>query len=162
MATLTIHPLPRAGLGVRLLAWCRGWVSRRHLWRLAGYDVVVLAGRAYPVRAVPLGVARDLVPALVRCSQAFVALDIAEPLYDDLVKALALGLGVPVRDIEAIPASLWELAIALDIIARANGLQPAEAGQTALGKPRPPSTGTTSTPGSSTQQAGHGSTSTHA
>lgn len=161
-ASVVIRPLPGAGVLASLSAVLRGLVSRRMLLRLAGTDTVVLAGRVYAVRPVPLGVARELVPAIVRCSQAFVRLDITDELYADLVRTLSLGLGVPAREIERHAVSLWDLAPAIDLIARVNGLQTLEAGRADLGKLLEALTGTNSTPGSSAPQVGPGSISTHA
>lgn len=162
MAALVIPPLAGAGRLVRLAAVVRGLASRRALLRLSGIQVVVLAGRVYPVRAVPLGVARDLVPAIVRCSRAFAAWDIGEALYDDIVKVLSLGLHCPRARIEALPVSLLELAPVVDRIARVNGLPVVEAGRPELGKllaaiTQTPQTGTSFTPGSSVPPAGPGS-----
>lgn len=160
--SIVIRPLPGAGYLPRLSAFVRGLFSRRLLLRLAGVETVVLAGHVLPVRAVPLGIARELVPAIVRASQAFVRLDITDELYADLVRVLSLGLGVPPREIERHAISLWDLAPAIDLIARVNGLQTLEAGRADLGKLLEALTGTNSTPGSSAPPAGPGSISTHA
>lgn len=165
MAALVIAPLAGAGYRTRLAAVLRGLVSRRALLRLAGIDTVLLEGRAYAVRAVPLGVARVMVPALIRCSRRFVAWQIDEALYDDLVKVLALGLGTTPAAIERLTVPLWELAPVVDRIARVNGLPVMEVGSADLGKllaTLTTPTGTASTPSSSAPPAGPGSTSTDA
>lgn len=164
MSAIVIRPLPGAGVFASLVAFVRGVFSRRVLLKLAGIDTVVLCGRVYQVRAAPLGVARELVPALVRASQAFVRMEIDDALYADIVKTLALGLGASERAIEACPVSLWDLAPVIDLIARVNGLQVMEAGRADMGKILEvlAQTGTNSTPGSSAPPAGHGSTSTDA
>lgn len=165
MAAIVIHPLAGTGYLVRLAAFVRGLVSRRVLLRLAGVDTVVLAGRVHAVRPVPLGVARELVPAIVRCSRAFAAWEFSEALYDDMVKVLALGLNVPQARIEALTVSLFDLAPVVDRIARVNGLPVLEAGSPDLGKlleALTSSTGTSSMPGSSAPPAGPGTTSTNA
>ncbi len=162
MSAVVIHPLAGAGYAARLAAFVRRLVSRRALLRLAGVDTVVLSGRVYAVRAVPLGVARDLVPAIVRCSRAFAAWDFSESLYDDMIRVLALGLGVPSRRIEALPVSLLDLAPVVERIARVNGMPVLEAGSPDMGKLMQALTGTSSTPGSSAPPAGLGSTSTDA
>jgi hypothetical protein len=164
-ATVVVHPLPGAGALVRLAAWARDVFSRRLLLRLVGIDCVVLQGRVLPVRAVPLGVARDLVPAIIRCSRRFADWQIDEALYDDLVRVLALGLRVSPREIEALTVPLWELGPVLERIAHANALPVLEAGSGGMGEflaALTKSTGTSSTPGSSAPPAGHGSTSTSA
>lgn len=164
MSAIVIRPLPGSGHFVRLAAFVRRVVSRRLLLRLAGVDTVVLAGRVHAVRPVPLGVARDLVPAIVRCSKAFAAWEFSEALYDDMVKVLALGLGQPAARIEALTVSLFDLAPVVERIARVNGLPVLEAGSPDLGKlvAALSQTGTRSTPGSSAPPAGAGSTSTNA
>jgi hypothetical protein len=161
MATLSLSPSPGAGYWPRLAARLRGWLSRRLLLRLAGVDAVVLAGRTYAIRAVPLGQARRLVPAIIRCSQRFCAGQIDEGLYDDLVIVLAVGLDADPAAIERLDISLWALAPVLERIARANDLPMLEADQ--AGKAMATllnSTGTNSIRSSSAPPAGPGITST--
>lgn len=156
--TVVIRALAGSGHFVRILAWLRGLVTRRLLLRLMGAETVVIQGRVRAVRAVPLGVARDLVPAMVRCSRRFDEWTIDEALYDDLVKVLSLGLRVPSRDIESLNVSLWDLAPVIETIARVNGMPVQEAGSADMGKPIALTrTGTNSTPGLSAQPAGPGS-----
>ena len=162
-AALRLAPLAGAPLGVRLSAALRGWFNRRLLLRLVGVQTVVLEGRVHAVRAVPLGVARALVPALIRCSRRFAAWQIDEALYDDLVQVLALGLGTAPATIERLTVPLWELAPVVEVIARVNGLPMMEAGGADLGKLLTllaSSTGTSSMPSSSAPPAGPGNTST--
>lgn len=159
-AHIVIAPTPGAGGLVRLVAVVRRLLSRRALLRLVGIPTVVLQGRTYPVQAVPLGVARDLVPALLRCSRLFARWEISEALYDDLVRVLALGLGATVRDIEQLTVPLWDLAPVVEAIAVANGLPVVQGGGSsgeleALTK----LTGTGLSPASSAPPDGHGSTS---
>ncbi len=163
-ATVVVPVLPGAGVWPRLVAFVRSVVSRRVLLKLAGVDTVVLAGRVCAVRPVPLGVARELVPAIMRCSRRFAAWDIDETLYDDLVKVLALGLDVPQARIEALQVSLFDLAPVIERIARVNGMLVEEAGA-GVGKllaALMEQTGTNSMPGSSVPPAGPGNTSTDA
>lgn len=161
MAALVISPLPGAGRVTRLSAMLRGLLSRRLLLKLAGVDCVVLQGRVHVLRAVPLGVARELVPAIIRCSRRFAAWEIDESLYDDLVKVLALGLGTAPRDIERLTIPLWDLAPVIERIARVNGLPVLEAGADSgkLLAALMTSTGTSSMPSSSAPPAGPGTTS---
>lgn len=161
MAALVVSPLPGAGLTVRLAARVRGLLSRRLLLRLIGVESVMLQGRVHVLRAVPLGVARELVPAIIRCSRKFAAWDIDEALYDDLVKVLSLGLRTTPREIERLAVPLWELAPVIERIARVNGMPVLEAGAD-MGKilaALMTSTGTSSTPSSSAPPAGPGNTS---
>lgn len=161
MSRISLAPLSGAGPRIRLRAWVRGLVSRRALLRLVGVDAVVLEGRTYAVRAVPLGVARELVPAIIRCSRRFAAWEIDETLYDDLVTVLALGLGTTRHRIEHLTIPLWDLAPVIDRIARVNSLPVLEAG-TDPGKllaALMTSTGTNSTPSSSAPPVGPGTTS---
>lgn len=162
MSALIVSPLPGAGLRVWLAAWARRLISRRTLLRLAGVKSVMLEGRVYPLRPVPLGIARDLVPAIMRCSQRFAAGQIDESLYDDLVRVLALGLRADPRVIESLTVPLWYLAPVIDGIASVNALPVMEAGAP-TGKPpaaMTPSTGTNSTPASPAPPDGPGTTST--
>lgn len=162
MAALVLAPLPGAGRAARLAAWLRARLNRRLLLRLAGVDTVVLEGRVHAVRAVPLGVARSLVPALIRCSRRFAEWQIDEDLYDDFVIVLSLGLGTSPDAIARLTIPLWELAPVVERIARVNGLPVLEAGAD-LGKllaAMTASTGTPSTPPSSAPPAGAGTTST--
>lgn len=125
----------------------------------------MLEGRVFAVRAVPLGVARRMVPALLRCSRRFAAWQIDEAMYDDLVQVLALGLGTSPTVIERLTVPLWDLGPVVEVIARANGLPMMEAGGADLGKllaAMATSTGTSSMPSSSAPPAGPGSTSTNA
>lgn len=162
MPALVIHPLPGAGYLIRLWAFLRGLFSRRVLLRLAGVPSVVLCGRAYAVRPVPLCQARELVPALVRCGKSFAAWDFNEALFDDVVKVLSLGLGAPQKQIESLPVSLFAIAPVVDLIAKTNGLLVLEAGSQDMGKLVEALTriGTNSTLPSSALPAGPGSTST--
>lgn len=162
MAAIVLMPLSGAGHRIRLSAWVHGLLSRRALLRLAGVEAVVLEGRTYAVRPVPLGQARILVPAIIRCARRFAAWEIDETLYEDFVTVLALGLGAPRGAIERLTIPLWDLAPVIDRIARVNALPVLEAG-TDPGKllaALMTSTGTSSTPSSSAPPAGTGTTST--
>lgn len=154
--------LPGTGIASRAAVLLRRMFSRRSLLRLSGVTVVVLAGRAYSVRPVPLCVARNLVPAVVRASKAFAAWEFNEALFDDIVQVLALGLGASQKQIEALPVSLFELAPVIEAIAKINGLPVVEAGRADLGKLLAAmSIGTNSTPESSAPPAGPGTPSTN-
>lgn len=161
-AALVVRPLPGAGLGVRVAAWLRGLQAKRLLRRLAGLDTVVLQGRVFALRARPLGVCRDLIPALLRCSRRFTAWEIDEELYDDLVRVLALGLDTSPATIESLSIPPWELSDVIGQIARINGLPVLEAGRADLGEllTALTSTGTNTSPTSSAPAAGPGPTST--
>lgn len=161
MAALTLHPLSGIGWPRRLAIAVRSMFSRRQLLRLTGMPVVVLEGRVYAVRPVSLGVARDLVPALLRCSRRFAAWEIDESLYDDMVKVLSLGLRTSPREVECLTVPLWSLGSVIEQIATVNGMPVMEAGGAGLGellRALTKSTGTDSLPGSSVQPAGNGST----
>lgn len=150
MAALVIPPLPASPLLNRVVAAVRGAISRHLLLRLAGIPTIVLEGHVFAVRAVPLGIARELVPALLRCSQRFAAWQIDEELYDDFAKVLALGLNADPRTIAGLTVPLWNLAPVIEKIAIANGMPLMEAGRTDLGKliaAQNPSIGMGSTPG---------------
>lgn len=162
MTAVIVRPLPGAGFGTRAFSWLRGLRARRLLLKLAGIDSVVLQGRVYTVRARPLGVCRQLVPAIIRCSRRFAQWEIDEALYDDLVQVMSLGLGESPKVIERLSVSPWDLAPVIEQIARVNGLPVLEAGRSDLGElvQALTSTGMSSTPGSSAPPAGPGITST--
>lgn len=164
MSTLVIAPLPGVGFARRLWCLLRGLVSRRALFALVGVPCVQIEGQAFAVRPVPLGVARDMVPALIRCAQSIAALELDEKLYDDFVVTMSLGLGVSKKRIEKMQVSFWQLAPAVELIARVNGFQATEAGRADPGKlmAAMTSTGTPSSPASSPTPAGPGSTSSNA
>ena len=44
-ADINLAPLPGAGYFIRIKAWARGLLLRRHLLRLAGIETVTLEGR---------------------------------------------------------------------------------------------------------------------
>lgn len=160
--SIAVAPLPGAGFRARSAAWLRRVVSRRALLRLAGLDSVMLEGRVYVVRAVPLGTARSLVPAIIRCGRKFAAWEIDESIYDDLVTVLALGLGADRRAITRLTVPLWDLAPVVDRIARVNALPVVEAGALPgkLLEALTTSIGTNSMPASSVPPGGPGTTST--
>lgn len=163
--SLVINPPPGAGFAPRLVATVRRLASRRLLLRLAGVETILLEGHVCAVRAVPLGLARTLVPALLRCARRFASWNIDETLYDDFVIVLSLGLGLPAKAIEHLTVPLWELAPIIERIAAANGLPTVEAGRADLGKLLATllnSTGTSSSRGSAATPAGPGSTSNNA
>lgn len=164
MAVLTVSPLPGVGLPRRVGAWVRGLLSRRVLLRLAGIPAVQIEGRVIALRPVPLGIARDMVPALIRCARSFSAWEINETLYDDFVTVLSLGLRLPKKTVESFTVPLWQLAPVVEQLARINGLPTVEAGSADLGKllTAMMSTGTPSSPASSPIPDGPGSTSSNA
>ena len=147
---LIVSPLPGAGVPRRLSAWARGIVSRRVLLALAGIPAVQIEGRVIALRPVPLGVARDMVPALIRCARSFSVLEVSEALYDDFTTVLSLGLRLPKKKVESFYIPLWQLAPVVERIAEINGLPTVEAGRADLGKflSAIASTGRDSSPGS--------------
>ena len=163
MSTLVIAPLPGVGLGRRL--WCalRGLFSRRTLLTLSGVRSVQLEGEVFAVRPVPLGVARNMVPALLRSGRSFAAWEISEQLYDDFVITISLGLGVPAKRIERLQVPLWQLVPVVELIARVNGFPEMEVGRSDLGKILEvvTSTGTPSSPAFAPTPDGPGSTSSN-
>lgn len=164
MAALVISPLPGAGLLRRVVAFLRKLLSNRLFLKLAGIPTVVLEGRVIAVRAVPLGVARNLVPAILRCARSFSVMEINEALYDDFVVVLSLGLRLPASVIENLSIPLWQLAPVIERIAQVNGMPTVEAGRADLGKilAAMQSTGMDLSPGLPPTPVGHGSTSSNA
>jgi hypothetical protein len=164
MDSIILSPVPGAGIPRRVLACLRGLFSRRALLRLVGVPVVQIEGRVIAVRPVPLGVAREMVPALLRCARSFSAWDINESLYDDFVVVLSVGLRQSRQTVESWTVPLWQLAPVVERIAQVNGLPTVEAGRADLGKfvATMLSTGMDSSPGSSAVPDGPGITSNNA
>lgn len=164
-ASLTIHVPLGAGFLPRLVARLRRLLARRLLLKLAGVETVMLEGRVIALRPVPLGVARYMIPALIRCTRSFSSWDISEALYADFVTVLALGLRLPPATVENLRTPLWELAPLIERIAHTNGLPTMEAGRADLGKILATlmnSTGPDSSRGSPATPAGPGTTSSNA
>ena len=161
MTTLVLKTTLRPGIVIRALTWFRSLSAKRILFALGGIPSVVLEGRVYAVTPVPLGIARELVPAMLRCSRKFAAWQVDEELYDDLVKVLSLGLRTSPETISRLTVALWELAPVIEQIATANAMPVLEAGRSDLGKLIAAlSTGESSTPGLLAPQDGLGNTST--
>ena len=163
-ASFVAHPPRSAGWPIRLFARARAACSRRALCRMAGIRTVSLEGHVRALRPVPISVAREMVPALIRCARSFALWQIDEALYDDFVTTLSLGLGLPRASVERLTVPLWDLAPVVEMIAQVHGLPTVEAGRADLGKLQAAmlSIGTASSPGSSPTPAGPGSTSSNA
>lgn len=134
MSSVVIHPLPRAGIPARVMAWVRGISVPRLVNRLLGFDTVVLEGRVFAVRAQPIKVCRTMIPALLRCSKRFASFDFDESMSDDLVIVLSQGLSTKPAVIEQLSIPLWSLTPVIEKIAIANGLPLAEAGRSNPGE----------------------------
>lgn len=165
MATTIISAQRGAGYVRRLLATLRlAFRARQLLNALLGFETAVVQGKVYCIRAANLGMARSLVPAMVRCGRRFEALEIDDSLYEDMVTVLSLGLSTSRQDVESFDVPLWELALLVEQIARVNGLVEREgAGRADAGKRMAMlmrSIGTGSMPGSFRPPAGPGPTST--
>lgn len=120
--------LRAAGRFRRLAAFLR--LRLVWLWfRLDGVGAVVLDGRVYPVRALPLGKSRVLIPAVIRCSRAFAEWRLDDDdLYQDLVTVLSVGLGTSRQRVEGLHTSLFALTGVIRQICEANGLPMVEEG----------------------------------
>lgn len=165
MTTTVITTQRGAGYVRRVLSALRLAIRGRQLLNLLlGFESAVVQGKVYCIRAANLGKARHLVPAVVRCSRRFQAMQIDDELYDDLITVLSLGLSTTRADIESFDVPLWELALLVEQIARVNGLVEREgAGRSEAGKRMASlmrSIGTGSMPGSFQPPAGPGPTST--
>jgi hypothetical protein len=103
-------------------------VSRMWQWMFPPAHLrVVLAGKRYVARVVPFGVARQLVPALIRASQAIGDGRIDDDaVYADVVTVLHLGLGIPRWRISRLDCDLTELPAVFERVGIANGLVPKE------------------------------------
>lgn len=121
-APVVIAPSVGAGWPVRVAARVRRLFSRRVLLRLAGVPTVVLQGHVYAVRAVPLGVARDMVPALLRCSRILGEQHRSIELSEDFIVVLLHGLRVNQSEFKSFKLSIDEQRHVLDEIAWVNGI----------------------------------------
>lgn len=165
LASLVIDTPKGAGPIPRLLSFARRLLARRLILRLAGVHSVMVEGRVCILRPVPLGIARDMIPALIRCGRRFNEWNIDESLYDDFVTVLSFGLRLTRANVEALTVPLWELAPIIERIAQINGLPTMEAGRADLGKilaTLMTSTGPDSSRGSPATPVGPGTTSSNA
>ena len=109
-------------------------------------DQVTLGGVAYDVRPLPLGRLKIALPAFGRAGAALTAGRMDEATLGDMALILSAGLNKPVEEVEQIPATLAELAAAIQVVAEVSGLVerkpvPGEV------KPAPVPASTTSTAG---------------
>lgn len=107
---------------------------------------ITLDGKAFEVKPITLGRLKIVLPALNRAAQVLMSGQITEQAIGDVTLVIAEGIGVPLAEAEAIPASLEEIIAAIDIIAQASGMKPREVG-TGEKLPAESSNGTISTAG---------------
>lgn len=108
---------------------------------------IILGGKPYPIGPLALGQLKRALPAFGRAGAAFARGDLGESALDDVMVILSAGTGIAPAEVELIPATMPEIAAAVEAIARISGLLPEDApgeGQPAVAAP---STGTTSTAG---------------
>lgn len=109
---------------------------------------ITLGGASHEVQAVPLGRLKVLIPALTAFSKSIAGMANAALLSEQdvnyAITAIAAGLGKTVDEVEAMPATMDDLIIAIDVLAQVSGLT-AKGDQP--GEPKPGETpATTSTP----------------
>lgn len=129
---------------------------------------ITLGTTAIPVPPIPLGRVRKLPVVCNRVYAAFAVNVLDDAVSNDIVLILSLGLGLPVEELDAMPATFDQLKDAIDVIVDVAGLKPkGGAGAVPPGEALPPAAiltagGMTTTPTSSPAPAGPGTTSTSA
>lgn len=112
---------------------------------------ITLGEREIPVPPIPLGRVRRLPVVCTRVFKAFALNVMDDAVADDILLVLHLGTGIPLEELDAIPAQYDQLADAIDTIADVAGLKPkGAAGAAQPGEALTPATtqsagGTTST-----------------
>lgn len=133
---------------------------------MAEARIITLGDRDIPVPPIPLGRVRKLPVVCTRIYAAFAAGLYDEALSDDILKVLSLGTGISEAELDLIPAEHHQLETAIGVIVEVAGLKPKGSQEAAKpGEGQTPATtqtagGTTSTPTSTPEPAGPGTTST--
>lgn len=107
---------------------------------------VMLGGQSYEVLPLPLGRLKVAIPAFGRAGVALSVGRMDDATLSDIALILSAGLNRPIDEIEQIPATLPELAAAIQVVAEVSGLVERKAAQ-GEGMPAPGPASTNSTPG---------------
>jgi hypothetical protein len=83
---------------------------------------ITLGGKQYEVLPLPLGRLKVAIPAFGRAGEALSAGRMDDATLNDIALILSAGLGKPVEEVEQIPATLPELAAAIQVVAEVSGL----------------------------------------
>lgn len=133
---------------------------------------ITLGGREFALEPLPWGTLKKLSAAINRVGQALAAGVADEATMDEMGHVLAIGLGLPLEELDQLPTNWHEASNAFRALMKVSGMEAemefalGEAQRRALGLARPatmptPSTpGTGSMPASSPSQAGAGKTAT--
>lgn len=133
---------------------------------MAEARTITLGERQIPVPPIPLGRVRKLPVVCSRIYAKFATGTFDDALSDDILTVLALGTGLTAAELDEIPAEFPQLQEAVDTIVQVAGLKPKDSPEAAKpGEASAPATtqtagGTTSTPTSTPELAGPGTTST--
>ena len=105
---------------------------------MATEPVITLGERTFPVRPLPLGKLRRLMPAFNRAAQAFAADKADDAAFDDVFAILSEAIEVPAAEIEAMPGTWAQLVNAISLVAEVSGLKRTEGeGAPDAGEARP-------------------------
>lgn len=86
-------------------------------------ETIQLGGRTFEVEALPWGKLKPLAAVLYRVGLALSLDHDDESTLDDVTLALSLGLGLSIKEVEALPANLHEVGSALRALLRVSGIQ---------------------------------------
>jgi len=85
-------------------------------------DTITLGEQTIEVAPIPLGRLKKLLPAFNRAGVAFKNGRLDEVVFDDIVLVLSAGTGLAVPEVEALPATIEQLSVALEVVAKVAGL----------------------------------------
>jgi len=97
-------------------------------------NTIILGGQTIEVAPIPLGRLKKLLPAFNRAGMALKVGRLDEVVFDDIVLVLSAGTGKAVDEVEAMPATIAQLSVALEVVAKVAGLDPQQGGANALGE----------------------------
>jgi len=86
-------------------------------------DTIILGEQTIEVAPIPLGRLKKLLPAFNRAGLAFKSGRLDEVVFDDIVLVLSAGTGKSIEEVEAMPATIEQLSVALEVVAKVAGLE---------------------------------------
>ena len=91
-------------------------------------NTITFGEQTIEVAPIPLGRLKKLLPAFNRAGMAFKNGRLDEVVFDDIVLVLSAGTGMTVPEVEALPATIEQLSVALEVVAKVAGLETKVAG----------------------------------
>lgn len=126
-------------------------------------ETVILGGLRFELAAMPFGQLKKLSVAINRVGRALASGVADDDTMDDMGSVLAIGLGIPLEELDRLPTNWHEACNAFRALMRVSGMEQemeyaaGEAQRRGLVSSAPASTpGTGSTPASSASPAGPG------